>query len=658
MKKKPLASLQVQEATPAAISAAQRLSESPIEYIALGRLVTVEHNKMLLLHFYPRLQLEAGNTAATFRTFIGYDDYITQRLDCQPTKWPTGAMETIIQTTYDFRPDFCWLTWEEKTYLADEETVVAIQSFCGTELKPLAALRSHQAKIQRMRLEAKHQAIAAKIDEKMALVPEMPADFSEWLHDTAFATKRYIFYRYQKGKKMLQGRCVACRADVEVESPRHLKEGVCPACGKEITFLASGKATDVREKVTTQIIQPVPEGFVVRSFEVWRKVKPFDEPKYFATEVFRDFFEGDMTEAYNFGKFLSTDQRRWCFNKSGYCFNSSALYERNLPAALAGTQFSHCAIERLATHQEGFQFCIYWYLRRYSESPLLEYLVKLRLYNIACAFMEHVNADDLNKEGRSAEAVLGITKPWIAVMQLVNGSIRDLRLAKELARHMPANDDIIPYIRKTFAYDPVAVARLSQYVSLPKLEQYLWQQPAFTEEEFNQQFIWWRDYIDACKKLGYDLTNDFVLFPRDLKKTHDITTKRARSLAQKERMKILGERSKGMTDFFEELQRAYGFEHDGLAVIAPRGLQEVVTEGHKLRHCVDQYVERFEEGRTVILFLRRTTAPKTPFYTMEVKDGKIQQCRGKCNCAKTDAVQSFIEAYEKNVLKKARKAAA
>ena len=55
-------------------------------------------------------------------------------------------------------------------------------------------------------------------------------------------------------------------------------------------------------------------------------------------------------------------------------------------------------------------------------------------------------------------------------------------------------------------------------------------------------------------------------------------------------------------------------------------------------------------GETVILFVRRKNRPEQPYYTMEVKNGKIVQCRGKCNKNTTKELKKLLEQYEKNIL--------
>ena len=71
--------------------------------------------------------------------------------------------------------------------------------------------------------------------------------------------------------------------------------------------------------------------------------------------------------------------------------------------------------------------------------------------------------------------------------------------------------------------------------------------------------------------------------------------------------------------------------------------EELDTEGKTLNHCVATYKEKHADGKTAIFFLRRASEPEKPWYTLELKldDFTVLQNRGKCNCARTAAVEAL-----------------
>ena len=101
---------------------------------------------------------------------------------------------------------------------------------------------------------------------------------------------------------------------------------------------------------------------------------------------------------------------------------------------------------------------------------------------------------------------------------------------------------------------------------------------------------------------------------------------------------------------FEELQSRYGYTKLGLVVVPPHSAKEITREGDKLHHCVGRYVTDVVKNNCTILFIRRASAPKKPFCTVEIKHGDIVQARIQNNNDPPPDVQRFIELWKENVL--------
>ena len=110
---------------------------------------------------------------------------------------------------------------------------------------------------------------------------------------------------------------------------------------------------------------------------------------------------------------------------------------------------------------------------------------------------------------------------------------------------------------------------------------------------------------------------------------------------------------KAILDAHDNLMEKYGFSKEGLAVIAPKTVQEIVNEGHTLHHCVHFYAERVVEGECIILFIRKADNIDEPFYTVEIRDNRVIQIRGKYNCGPTDEMKHFLSLWEGRKIKKA-----
>lgn len=135
------------------------------------------------------------------------------------------------------------------------------------------------------------------------------------------------------------------------------------------------------------------------------------------------------------------------------------------------------------------------------------------------------------------------------------------------------------------------------------------------------------DYLGECTALGYDLSDEVVLFPKNLIEKHAETSELCRYRATQEVNEKAKKRAERLTKEGAE------YRHGRLMVRVPRDGNEIISEGAKLSHCVGGYVERHASEKTTILFIRKRNDTETPFFTLEIdiKSGAIKQCYGYKN---------------------------
>ena len=81
---------------------------------------------------------------------------------------------------------------------------------------------------------------------------------------------------------------------------------------------------------------------------------------------------------------------------------------------------------------------------------------------------------------------------------------------------------------------------------------------------------------------------------------------------------------------------------------------ELIQEGSNLQHCVGGYAEKYANGETDILFIRKIKHPEESFYTVEMKKGFILQVRGIRNRIASKEVEEFIDLFKQiKIFKKA-----
>ena len=130
----------------------------------------------------------------------------------------------------------------------------------------------------------------------------------------------------------------------------------------------------------------------------------------------------------------------------------------------------------------------------------------------------------------------------------------------------------------------------------------------------------YRDYLNGAYQLGYCLEHSRVLWPPELFTAHDLTMEQ---LAQRQEVSQAQNR--------RARRLKYEFELDGWKIVFPATAAAIKREGKMLCHCVGGYADRHMRGVTTILFLRRSSAPSTPYVTIEMDGNQIRQIHGYHN---------------------------
>ena len=121
----------------------------------------------------------------------------------------------------------------------------------------------------------------------------------------------------------------------------------------------------------------------------------------------------------------------------------------------------------------------------------------------------------------------------------------------------------------------------------------------------------WVDYLEAASKLKYDLSRDDVRLPAELMDRHDKAAAAIGIIEDEKKVKrYLARRVK--------LEKQFAFSADGLSIVVPGGVQDIILEGRILKHCVGGYADLHVYGKATILFLRKDSAPRVPYVTIEI----------------------------------------
>jgi hypothetical protein len=184
--------------------------------------------------------------------------------------------------------------------------------------------------------------------------------------------------------------------------------------------------------------------------------------------------------------------------------------------------------------------------------------------------------------------------------------------------------------------------KMRAYGDLRKMTNYFGKQHEKHRHHFGYHtsvLITWRDYIADCRRLGLNLSEESVLFPRNLHRAHQNTIKQIKVKEDEMLNKKIRARLKSL--------EKYSFEHEqtGLMLRPAADSKELINEGKGLNHCVGTYAQRYASGETNIFFVRKISEPDKPYFTVEVKYNEVRQVRGKNNCTPGEDVNEFMDAF-------------
>lgn len=286
---------------------------------------------------------------------------------------------------------------------------------------------------------------------------------------------------------------------------------------------------------------------------------------------------------------------------------------------------------KYAAYQTYNDVDIIQYLRQYQKYPECEYLIKLGLqkyiHNTSILklmqkdknFIKYLVKLNQNKMLRKLDV------PIIIKAYKTKDNAEKLQKIKNIKNEL-----------KTYRY-----SNIINDVWGEKLEQ-------FQDYILNQNITIhdYLDYINACKYLQLDLTQNKNKQPKEFMRWHDIridqyNTKKAKE-DKKKRIQLYKDFNK-ISQKYNKL--SYTQNQDFICIIA-KSPNELVNEGNILHHCVGRmnYDQKFIQEKSLIFFVRKKTEPTIPYVTMEfaLQNKTITQCYAEHDSKPEDNVLNFV----------------
>lgn len=519
-------------------------------------------------------------------------------------------------------------------------------------------------------------------DEDVFLCPEeLPAGLVDYIRREVLPWDDVLIYK----KGNVRGTCFLCGKQVKANPPQRFRQGErthCPNCGKGVVaMLETGEhfRRDFVEDIAT--IQKGTDGktLFVRQWHICRDMTAEwgDIPAQLE-EIARYAVRGNRA-----AKWQREVKERWSMYTVERCKLKEWMRVSNVASTYDGQYFFFLPVdwrEQLeGTSLQYLDIREYWrnakqygkdrttirLLMDWARYPMVE-----KLWKAGYTGLIHERLSGMYKETRNAivwtrptiqEAIrfprrfLRIYPPAEWTMRRMQRVSRAWELVQEgviregeLEELVKADFDI-ECIRAALGHASVRkiVSYVQKGIDAKKSEQK--EEKHYYNYHRIETVITYRDYLNDCLKLGWDLDDRSILFPRDLDAAH------ARTIAQvKYKKNEIAEKQ-----FTETREKKLWMEreHDGLLIRLPKNGAEIITEGKKLHHCVGGYVDRAAAGTTTILFIRRVEDPETPYFTLEWLNGHVQQCKGDRNrdYSMETQIHDFVLAWVRYIKRKRQK---
>ena len=253
--------------------------------------------------YYPD-NLRAGGRLPSYEVFIDRDARRFITYDCINEMWRNAKLDRLE-----------WphnMPMYPSAWISDADAKLAAE-YLGSDKLGYEAVLDYQLELRKEARIRRYKKETDVWDADLALTPALPKDWDRWV-DKVGIPQNFIFYQYER-RGARTGYCTYCEKDVPLcNKPRHNKTGLCPCCRHKITYKAIGKLgwhIDTDE-VCVYLIQPRPDGFVVREFWAGKRYlkENLKSPERYCCEHWRTIYNASLSRrTYYWGSYKQLTMR-------------------------------------------------------------------------------------------------------------------------------------------------------------------------------------------------------------------------------------------------------------------------------------------------------------------------------------------------------------
>lgn len=498
------------------------------------------------------------------------------------------------------------------------------------------------------------------MDEDVELCPnELPEGLVDYIRNTVLPQDDVLIYK----KGNVRGTCFLCREKVRANPGvrfRFSEHVTCPNCGRRVYALLESSdrfRVDYVENIATIQLGTDGKTVFVRQWHLNRDfTAQWNDIPGQLEEIARYAVRGNHAAKWQCEakEFRYVNVVRYKLREWTRVSNIAAVYDGscfiyvpdNWRDILDGTSLRYCDIDsyrRSVTETRHTPYTIRL-LMDWARYPVLEKFWKAGYTTIVHEklrgfYKQHRYAINWNRN--SIHEAIKFPKRLLKLWQPGEWNMDRMQKMKDIWALVAAGKvkekEIPSMIRSTLDLDTLSLAW--GHASVNKILAYAGKHTLHT----------YRDYLNDCVKLNWNLDDPEILFPKNLNAAHQ------RSLEQ-----VKYDETKIFEEKFQTTRKKalwQEWEQDGFLIRWPVNGAEIIREGMILHHCVGGYVNRAAEGQTTILFIRRKSDPFEPFYTLEWCNGRVVQCKGLKNKDYRSApdVAQFVDAWVEHIRSMNRK---
>lgn len=504
-----------------------------------------------------------------------------------------------------------------------------------------------------------------KDDDWMLCPEEIPEGLFEYIRNVVLAEDHVLIYK--KGNR--KGFCYDCKEEVYAKPwSGKFYQNVnvrCPNCGGLVHCVLETSENFLVENVENVVMaQKGTDGETV-FFRQWRVLRDpsgeWKELKKWIKETVRYAIRGtycakwqkESKESFYY-MYERYDLELWTKWKGTEIYDNAYYFcPYGIEDVLKGTRMEYANIlEHLGGKENQIK-----YLMNFAMYPVMEFLDKA-----GYSLLVKQKSDRLSKETRYAirwqrkklKECFKFPLYWLKLKEPEKYSMEDIQRMNVFHEIRPqaTQKEVEQVVNTHIHVDDMKI--LLRYMNMDKLGKYLEKQEEIRgKKDFWDSFYetsrMYRDYIEECQTLELDLNDKQVLFPKNLKQAHE------RTMAQ-----INFEKNKADQEKFQkavEKMEQYTWEWNGLLIRPARQQEELRKEGAELHHCVAGYCKRIADQKTMVFFIRKTEEPDKPYFTLELQNKKVIQCRteGQRSYGTEPEVFMFVDQWMKRVVNKGGK---